>query len=103
MSTIEQVARAAGVSTATVSRALSRPQVVEEATRRRVLEAVKALGYLPNASARSLRTLRTGKLLVTVPDIANPFFSLIIRGIEEVAQREGYAVLLGDTGHSPEC
>jgi len=53
-------------------------------------------------TAKSLRTSRTGKLLVTVPDIANPFYSLIIQGIEEAAQRKGYAVLLGDTRHEPE-
>src|SRR5687767_6236931 len=102
MSTIQQVARAAGVSIATVSRTLSHPQVVGDATRRKVLKAVKALSYSPNAAAKSLRTLRTGKLLITVPDIANPFFSLIIQGIEEAAQRHGYAVLLGDTRHDPE-
>jgi LacI family repressor for deo operon, udp, cdd, tsx, nupC, and nupG len=101
MSTIQQVARSAGVSTATVSRALSNPDIVSEALRLKVQKAVDALQYSPNAAARSLRTLRSGKLLVTVPDIANPFFSLIIRGIEEAAQREGYAVLLGDTGHDP--
>jgi LacI family repressor for deo operon, udp, cdd, tsx, nupC, and nupG len=64
-----------------------------------VLDAVDRLGYTPNAAAKHLRTLRTGKLLVTVPDISNPFFSLILRGIEDTAQREGYAVLLGDTQH----
>src|SRR3984885_2323698 len=99
MSTIQQVARTAGVSTATVSRALSNPAIVSEATRRKVQKAVEALRYSPNAAARSLRTLRSGKLLVTVPDIANPFFSLIIQGIEDAAHREGYAVLLGDAGH----
>jgi len=99
---IREVSVRAGVSVATVSRTLSRPEVVEEKTRRKVLEAVKALNYSPNAAAKSLRTLRTGKLLVTVPDIANPFFSLIIRGIEEAAQEKGYAVLLGDTRHEPE-
>lgn len=102
MSTIQQVARTAGVSTATVSRALSNPEIVSEATRRKVQKAVAALRYSPNAAARSLRTLRSGKLLVTVPDIANPFFSLIIQGIEEAAHREGYAVLLGDAGYDDE-
>jgi LacI family repressor for deo operon, udp, cdd, tsx, nupC, and nupG len=102
MSTIQQVARTAGVSTATVSRALSNPDIVSEATRRKVQRAVEALRYSPNAAARSLRTLRSGKLLVTVPDIANPFFSLIIQGIEDAAHREGYAVLLGDAGHEEE-
>jgi LacI family repressor for deo operon, udp, cdd, tsx, nupC, and nupG len=96
---IYEVARRAGVSTATVSRVLSQPEVVSPSTRTRVLRAVERLGYEPNAAAKNLRTLRTAKLLVTVPDISNPFFSLILRGIEDAAQREGYSVLLGDTQH----
>ena len=68
-------------------------------TRNKVLQAVEDLGYTPNSAARHLRTLRSGKLLVTVPDISNPFFALILQGIEDAAQREGYAVLLGDTQH----
>ena len=90
------------MSTATVSRVLSQPSVVSPDTRRKVLQAVERLGYTPNSAAKNLRTLRTGKLLVTVPDISNPFFSLILRGIEDTAQREGYAVLLGDTQHDEE-
>lgn len=101
MPTIHDVAASARVSTATVSRTLSNPELVSEATRRTVFKAIARLGYVPNAAAKSLRTAATGKLLVTVPDIANPFFSLIIQGIEEAAQREGYAVLLGDTHHDP--
>jgi LacI family repressor for deo operon, udp, cdd, tsx, nupC, and nupG len=96
---IYEVARRAGVSTATVSRVLSQPDVVAPDTRRRVMAAVERLGYTPNASATNLRTLRTRKLLVTVPDISNPFFSLILQGIEDTAQRAGYSVLLGDTQH----
>src|SRR5262245_26514798 len=99
---IHDVARRAGVSTATVSRVLSRPDVVAPKTRRKVLQAVQSLGYVPNSAGKNLRMLRTGKLLVTVPDISNPFFSLIIQGIEETAQREGYAVLVGDTQHDIE-
>lgn len=99
MSRIHDVAKRAGVSTATVSRALSRPDVVSPATRRKVLKAVEQVGYAPNVAARHLRTQRSGKLLVTVPDISNPFFALILQGIEDAAQREGYAVLLGDTQH----
>ena len=99
MANIYEVARRAGVSTATVSRVLSRPDVVAPATRRRVMAAVTRLGYTPNAAAKNLRTLRTRKLLVTVPDISNPFFSLILQGIEDAALREGYAVLVGDTQH----
>jgi LacI family repressor for deo operon, udp, cdd, tsx, nupC, and nupG len=102
VATILDVAAAASVSTATVSRVLSAPDKVTEETRRRVLKAIRQLGYSPNAAAKSLRTLSTRKLLVTVPDIANPFFSLIIQGIEESALREGYAVVLGDTHHDPD-
>src|SRR6476646_6456950 len=96
---IYEVARRAGVSTATVSRVLSMPSVVSADTRRKVMQAVELLNYAPNSAAKNLRTLRTGKLLVTVPDISNPFFSLILQGIEDAAQREGYAVLVGDTQH----
>src|SRR5689334_13550822 len=85
MPNIYEVAKRAGVSTATVSRVLSRPQVVSPETRRRVLQAVKVMAYAPNSAAKNLRTLRTGKLLVTVPDISNPFFSLILQGIEDAA------------------
>ena len=99
MSNIREVAKRAGVSTATVSRVLSRPDVVSPDTRVRVLKAIERLGYAPNSVAKNLRTLKSRKMLVTVPDISNPFFSLILQGIEDAAQRNGYAVLLGDTQH----
>ena len=101
-SNIFEVAKRAGVSTATVSRVLSRPEMVSPRTRNRVMKAVELLRYVPNAAGKNLRTLRSGKLLVTVPDISNPFFSQILQGIEDVAQREGYAVLVGDTQHDAE-
>jgi len=99
VSNIREVAKRAGVSTATVSRVLSRPDVVSPDTRVRVLRAVERLGYAPNSVAKNLRTLKSRKLLVTVPDISNPFFALILQGIEDTAQKNGYAVLLGDTQH----
>ena len=99
MATIYEVAKRARVSTATVSRVLSLPGVVAPTTRRRVLKAVEQLGYEPNSTAKQLRTLQTRKIIVSVPDISNPFFSLILQGIESTAQREGYAVLVGDTQH----
>src|SRR6516162_3268310 len=98
-SNIFEVAKRADVSIATVSRVLSRPEMVSPRTRNRVMKAVELLGYVPNATAKNLRTLRSGKLLVTVPDISNPFFSLILQGIEDTAMREGYSVLVGDTQH----
>jgi LacI family repressor for deo operon, udp, cdd, tsx, nupC, and nupG len=99
MPNIYEVAKRAGVSPSTVSRVLSRPDVVSAKTRTRVLRAVDLLGYIPNSTAKNLRQARTGKLLVTVPDISNPFFSLILQGIEDAALREDYAVLFGDTQH----
>ena len=100
MANIYEVAKRAGVSTATVSRVLSQPDVVAPDTRGAASwPAVERLGFTPNSAAKNLRTLRTRKLLVTVPDISNPFFSLILQGIEDAAQREGYSVLVGDTQH----
>lgn len=97
MPSIKDVARLAGVSIATVSRTLSDPGVVSEATRRKVTDAIKASGYVTNTLARNLRTRRSNTVLVLVPDIANPFFSQIIHGIESVAHDAGYRILLGDT------
>jgi LacI family repressor for deo operon, udp, cdd, tsx, nupC, and nupG len=99
MANIYDVAKRAGVSTATVSRVFSQPDVVAPATRRKVMAASDHLGFTPNVVSKYLRTQRTAKIVVTVPDISNPFFSLILQGIEDAAQREGYSVLLGDTQH----
>lgn len=99
MPTIIEVAALAGVSTATVSRVLSQPERVSERTRERVLEVVQSTGYAPNVAARTLRTLRAAKILLTVPDISNPFFASVIRGAEEAARDAGYAVVVGDTRH----
>jgi LacI family repressor for deo operon, udp, cdd, tsx, nupC, and nupG len=98
---IYDVARRAGVSTATVSRVFSHPDVVTPETRRKVMAVVDRLGFTPNAASKQFRTRRTDKIVVTVPDISNPFFSLILQGIEDAAQREGYSVLVGDTQHDP--
>lgn len=97
MANIKDVARLAGVSVATVSRALAKPEVVAEATRARVQKAVRASGYVPNTLARNFRRRRSNSVLVLVPDIANPFYSSIIRGIERVALQHHYRILLGDT------
>jgi LacI family repressor for deo operon, udp, cdd, tsx, nupC, and nupG len=97
---IREVAQAAKVSVATVSRALQMPAVVAPGTRARVQAAVERLGYRPNAQARMLRTARTHVIVALVPDISNPFFAEVIRGIEQVAHQNGYSVLLGDTQNS---
>ncbi len=94
---IKEVAHAAGVSVATVSRTLQMPEVVAPGTRKQVEEVIARLGYTPNLQARNLRTARTHVIVALVPDISNPFFAEVIRGIEQVAHQNGYAVLLGDT------
>lgn len=99
MPTIIEVAALAGVSTATVSRVLSQPERVSTQTRERVLEVVQSVGYMPNVAARTLRTLRAAKILLTVPDISNPFFASVIRGAEEAARDAAYSVVVGDTRH----
>lgn len=98
--TVKEIAAAAEVSVATVSRALQRPELVSEGTRQRIQEVVKRFGYTPNALARNLRTSRTRLIVALLPDIANPFFSEVIRGIEQVAHENGYSVLLGETQSS---
>nr|WP_232854527.1 LacI family DNA-binding transcriptional regulator [Geobacillus stearothermophilus] len=97
MASIKDVAKRANVSTATVSRVLRNTGNVTEETRQRVLEAIEALNYQPNVLGRYLRRMETETVLVVVPDITNPFFSKVLRGIEAVALKHGYQVLLGDT------
>ncbi|MEC8194759.1 MAG: LacI family DNA-binding transcriptional regulator [Pseudomonadota bacterium] len=96
-STLQDVARVAKVSTATVSRTLSNPDVVSESTRRRVAEAVKVTGYRINRAARNLRTRRAHSVLVLLPDLANPFFSTILEGISRNLSQQGYSMLIAST------
>ncbi len=81
----------------TVSRVINDSTLVSRDTRRRVEEAISELGYVPSRLARGLSAQRTGTLAVIVPDVANPFFTQIVRSAEEVARRAGYRVLLCDT------
>ncbi|WP_022953922.1 LacI family DNA-binding transcriptional regulator [Leucothrix mucor] len=99
MATVKDVARLAGVSTATVSRALAAPDKVAEATRVRVERAAAQVGYSPNANARSLRTNESKTIVVIIPDISNLFFTEVIKGVEDIAQKYGYKVLVGDFNH----
>jgi len=95
--TIRDVARRVGVSPMTVSRVINDSTLVSTETRRRVEEAISELGYVPSRLARGLSAKRTGTLAVIVPDVANPFFTLILRGAEDVARRAGYRVIFCDT------
>ncbi|WP_327248820.1 LacI family DNA-binding transcriptional regulator [Streptomyces sp. NBC_01320] len=99
--TIRDVAKAAGVSASTVSRALSLPDIVDPSTRERVLRAADQLGYQPNRAARGLITGRTGNLGLIVPDLANPFFPMVIKGIQAQAMDADYAVFLADSDEKP--
>jgi LacI family transcriptional regulator len=95
--TMSDVAREAGVSKMTVSRVVNKKGEISPATREHVLEVISRLGYRPSAIARGLATNRTGTLGLVVPDIANPFFSEIARGVEDPAYESGYNVLLCST------
>jgi LacI family transcriptional regulator len=96
------VAARAGVSTATVSRVLSGSTVVRPALARSVRAAAAALGYEPNRIARSLRVRRTRLAGVLIPDVQNPFFTSVVRGVEDVLQAEGWTLLLGNSDDHPE-
>jgi LacI family transcriptional regulator len=95
--TIRDVAGRAGVSPMTVSRVINDSASVSPETRARVEQAIAELGYVPSRLARGLSGRRTGTLAVIVPDVANPFFTLVVRGAEDVARRAGYRVILCDT------
>src|SRR5215471_19389631 len=97
--TLREVAVRAGVHPATASRALN-PEtriLVSEDTAQRVLDAAEALGYSPNPVARSLRTRRSHTVGVLIPDLNNPLFPPIVRGIEDRLAIDGYVALIGNT------
>lgn len=99
--TIRDVARAAGVSVATVSRVLNGSARVEEATRRRVEQAAADLGYTPNASARSLIRRKTDALGVVMPYLTGEFFPEVIRGLDQAAQERAYCLLFSSSHNTP--
>lgn len=97
MSNIRAVAKKAGVSVATVSRAMQKPDVVSDKTRKKVEEAAREVGYKPNMMAQVFRSKKTHSILVLVPDMSNPFFARVISGIQKAARERGYNVVLGNT------
>ena len=99
---IQIVAERAGVSVATVSRAFNFPDKVAPATRELVERVAKELGYLPNASARTLRTQRSRVLGVVLPTLLNPTFAECLQGIAEAAAAGGYAIIPVTTGYEVE-
>lgn len=97
LATIQDVARVAGVSAATVSRTLSNPSVVAEPTRQAVLTAVEQTGYRVNRTAAGLRRQRTGTVIALVPNLANPFFSQIFAALSATLTEANYSLLVADT------
>lgn len=93
----------AGVSIATVSRTLSNPDIVSEGTREAVMTAVRESGFQINRTARNLRLMRSGSVLVLVPNIANPFFSEILSGLASVLAPSGLGLLVADTRTGPDA
>jgi len=95
---VQKIAQMAGVSVATVSRVLNNSDSVKPANRQKVLAAIEESNYQPNLLARQLRTARSSMILVLVSDISNPFCAEVVKGIEEQAEKNGYRILLCNSG-----
>jgi LacI family transcriptional regulator len=100
MPTIRDVAKHAGVAPITVSRVINDSGYVSQATRTRVEEAIDTLGYVPNMLGQSLRFKQTMTLALVLTDITNPFWTTVARGVEDVAQANGYSIILCNTDES---
>lgn len=102
MVTVHDVARAAGVSISTVSRALASPERVAAETRDRVTRVAAELGYRPNQAASGLRMGRTHAVGLLVPDLENPYFATVTKAVQARARGEGYEVFVADSDEDPE-
>ena len=100
MATVRDVAKLAGVSPITVSRVINNAGYISDETRRRVEEAIRQLGYVPNTLARSLRLRQTNTLALVLTDITNPFWTTVVRGVEDAASDAGFNVILCNTDES---
>ncbi len=101
MITIKDIAERAGVSYATVSRALNGRSDVSEVTRSRIYELAQEMGYQPNAIARSLVKKKSHIIALIVPDVSNPFFADITMAVNAAAERAGYTTMVCNTGWDP--
>ncbi|MFO1414205.1 MAG: LacI family DNA-binding transcriptional regulator [Burkholderiales bacterium] len=101
MATIKEIAQRANVSSATVSHVINNTRFVSDEVRGRVEAAVQALGYVPNALARSLRKRDTRTLGMMIPDIGNAFFAELVRAVEDECYRQGYSLVLCNTDDDP--
>lgn len=100
--TIEDVARQAGVSTSTVSRVLNNSAPVSRVTKKKILKVIEELHFTPNAMARGLVKKSSKTLGLMIPEITNPFFLELIKGVEDVASRHGFSMFLCSTNRVPE-
>jgi len=100
MATVRDVAKQAGVAPITVSRVVNNSGYVSEETRARVEAAIADMGYVPNVLARSLRSRRTDTLALILTDISNPFWTTVVRGVEDAASNAGFNVILCNTDES---
>jgi len=104
MTLLKDVAKYAGVSTATVSRVLNTPDIVKEETRDKVNKAIAELGYRPNRVARRLSGRRDSARMISlvIPDIQNPFYGFVARGVEDVANANNCTLILGNADGNPD-
>jgi LacI family transcriptional regulator len=102
VTSIREVAKRAGVSLGTVSNVLNRPEIVAEETRQRVMQVIEEIGFVRNGSARQLRAGRSQHIGLVVLDVANPFFTEVARGVEDLANEKGYVVILCNSDDSVE-
>jgi len=100
--TLRDIAKKAGVSTTTVSRALNNKDDIDPSTKERIIRLAEQMGYAPNAIARGLRVKKTKTIGTIIADISDPFFAPIVKGIESVARQEGYNIILSDTDENYE-
>ncbi|MEW9668109.1 LacI family DNA-binding transcriptional regulator [Ammoniphilus sp. 3BR4] len=101
MATIMDVAKEAGVSRTTVSRVLNNSPRVDQATRKNVLNVIRKLNYQPSNVARNFRKKETKLIAVLIPRVSNPFYGNLLYGMEEVAIKKGYNIILCNTGGDP--
>lgn len=100
MPTVHDVAKRAGVAPITVSRVINNSGYISDTTRKRVEASIKEIGYVPNTLARGLRSKRTNTLGLIVTDITNPYFTLMARGVEDVAGDSNFTVIYCNTDES---
>lgn len=102
MPTIKDVARKSGVSVATVSRAINNSGYVHEDTLKKINAAIEELNYKPNETARSLYNKKSKMIGLLLPDITNPFFTLVARGVEDTALNHGFHIIIGNSDQQPD-